>query len=109
VNAEVLEALGADGVLINVARGSVVDEAALVEALKTGTILAAGLDVFEREPAYTPELARLQNVVLTPHVGSGTHWTRNRMAELTVRNLMSWFDGAGPVTPVPETPWTKAA
>ncbi|MFC3690597.1 2-hydroxyacid dehydrogenase [Chenggangzhangella methanolivorans] len=106
VNAEVLKALGPNGVLINVARGSVVDEAALVDALTSGGILAAGLDVFEREPAYMPELGRLANVVLTPHVGSGTHWTRERMADLTVANLETWFDGKGPVTPVPETPWT---
>ena len=105
VDETVLRSLGERGVLINVARGSVVDEAALVAALKTGVILAAGLDVFEKEPGYTPELAELANVVLTPHVGSGTHWTRERMAELTVSNLTSWFDGKGPVTPVPETPW----
>jgi lactate dehydrogenase-like 2-hydroxyacid dehydrogenase len=83
----------------------VVDEARLVEALVSEKILAAGLDVFADEPRFAPELADLTNVVLTPHVGSGTHYTRSLMAELGLRNLKSWFDGQGPVTPVPETPW----
>lgn len=107
VGADVLEALGPDGVLVNVARGSVVDEAALFDALSSGRLAAAGLDVFEREPGFTPALAALDSVVLTPHVGSGTHWTRARMADLAVLNLTSWFDGRGPVTPVAETPWPK--
>ncbi|NJL50829.1 MAG: 2-hydroxyacid dehydrogenase, partial [Blastochloris sp.] len=105
VNAEVLQALGPRGILINVARGSVVDEPALIEALKAGTILAAGLDVFADEPNVPAELIAMDNVVLLPHVGSATLYTRQAMAQLTVDNLVSWFEGRGPLTPVPETPW----
>lgn len=100
-----LAALGRDGILINIARGSVVDEGALVAALKDGTILSAGLDVFAHEPQVPPELVALDQVVLLPHVGSGTHHTRAAMGQLVVDNLLSWFDGRGPLTPVPETPW----
>lgn len=109
IDAGALEALGPRGVLVNVARGSVVDEAALIGALRSGTIAAAGLDVYEREPQLSPGLAELDNVVLTPHVGSATHATRGAMAALAVENLLSWFDGRGPVTPVPETPWPRPA
>ena len=108
IDARVLEALGPDGLLINVARGSVVDEDALVDALRAGTILGAGLDVFASEPAFTPELANFSTVVLTPHVGSATHHTRSLMAALGERNLVAWFAGEGPVTPVPETPWSSS-
>jgi lactate dehydrogenase-like 2-hydroxyacid dehydrogenase len=107
VNREVLEALGPNGVLVNIARGSLVDEAALIEALASGKILAAGLDVFEHEPHVPEALMKLDNVVLTPHVGSATVPTRNAMANLVVANLFSWIDGKGPITPVPETPWKK--
>ena len=107
VNREVLEALGPNGVLVNIARGSLVDEAALIEALNSGTILAAGLDVFEHEPHVPEALIKLDNVVLTPHVGSATVPTRNAMANLVVENLFSWIDGKGPLTPVPETPWKR--
>lgn len=103
VDAEVLAALGPDGILINVARGTVVDEAALVEALKSGTILAAGLDVFRDEPRVPEALLALDNVVLLPHVGSATRHTRAAMGQLVVDNLLSWFDGKGALTPVPET------
>jgi lactate dehydrogenase-like 2-hydroxyacid dehydrogenase len=102
VNKEVLEALGPDGILINVGRGSVVDEAALVQALKDGKILSAGLDVFEDEPRVPAELVAMDHVVLLPHVGSASVHTRNAMGQLVVDNLLSWFAGKGAVTPVPE-------
>jgi lactate dehydrogenase-like 2-hydroxyacid dehydrogenase len=107
INAEVLRALGPQGILINVARGSVVDEQALIEALRTGTILSAGLDVFEHEPKVPQELIEMDHVVLLPHVASASIHTRNAMGQLVVDNLTSWFSGKGPVTPVPETPWTS--
>jgi lactate dehydrogenase-like 2-hydroxyacid dehydrogenase len=103
VNAEVLEALGPNGILVNVARGSVVDEAALVEALRSKTILGAGLDVFEHEPAVHPGLLEVGNAVLLPHVGSASVPTRDAMGRLVVENLVSWFDRGVPVTPVPES------
>jgi lactate dehydrogenase-like 2-hydroxyacid dehydrogenase len=104
VNAEVMKALGPRGVIINVARGTVVDEQAMVAALKSGTILAAGLDVFEKEPHVPDELKSMQNVVLLPHIGSASVVTRNAMDQLVVDNLKSWFAGKGPLTPVAETP-----
>lgn len=104
VNADVLKALGPRGVLINVARGSVVDEPALVAALKSGTILAAGLDVFANEPSVPDELKTMQNVVLLPHIGSASVVTRNAMDQLVVDNLKNWFAGKPPLTPVAETP-----
>jgi lactate dehydrogenase-like 2-hydroxyacid dehydrogenase len=102
VDAEVLAALGPDGILVNVGRGSVVDEQALVRALKDGKILSAGLDVFEDEPRVPAELIAMEHVVLLPHVGSASVHTRNAMGQLVVDNLVSWFDGHGAVTPVPE-------
>ena len=105
INAEVLEALGPDGILINIARGSLVDEKALIEALRNKTILAAGLDVFENEPSVPQELIALENAVLLPHVGSASVKTRRAMAECVVSNLFAWADGKPPLTPVPETPW----
>ncbi|MGO4707421.1 2-hydroxyacid dehydrogenase [Microvirga sp. 2MCAF38] len=108
INAEVLKALGPEGVLINVARGSVVDEKALIEALSSGAILSAGLDVFEDEPRVPQELIDMEHVVLLPHVASASVHTRNAMGQLVVDNLTSWFSGHGPKTPVPETPWLKA-
>jgi lactate dehydrogenase-like 2-hydroxyacid dehydrogenase len=104
INAEVMTALGPRGVIINVARGSVVDEQALIAALKSGTILAAGLDVFANEPAVPDELHSMQNVVLLPHIGSASMVTRNAMDQLVVDNLKAWFAGKPPLTPVPETP-----
>ncbi|MCP3462599.1 2-hydroxyacid dehydrogenase [Bradyrhizobium sp. CCGUVB23] len=104
INAEVLKALGPRGVLVNVARGSVVDEAALVQALKSGTILAAGLDVFAAEPNVPDELKTMQNVILLPHIGSASVVTRNAMDQLVVDNLKTWFAGKPPITPVAETP-----
>ena len=106
VNADVLAALGPDGILVNVARGSVVDEAALLAALKARTILGAGLDVFADEPRVPADFLALDNVVLLPHVGSATHHTRAAMGQLVVDNLVAWFEGRAPLTPVPETPWS---
>ncbi len=105
VNAEVLEALGPDGVLVNIARGSLVDETALIEALRTGKILAAGLDVYDNEPNVPEALIALPNAVLLPHVGSASVKTRRAMAECVVGNIFAWADGKPPLTPVPETPW----
>jgi lactate dehydrogenase-like 2-hydroxyacid dehydrogenase len=111
INAEVLRALGPEGVLINVGRGSTVDEPALVEALRSKTILSAGLDVFADEPKVPAELIAMDHVVLLPHVGSASVETRRAMGQLVVDNLISWFSGKGPLTPVAETPWpgTKRA
>ena len=105
VNTQVLDALGPDGVLINIARGSLVDETALIEALRTGKILAAGLDVFENEPNVPKELVALDNTVLLPHVGSASVRTRRAMAQCVIDNVFAWADGKPPLTPVPETPW----
>lgn len=105
IDAAVLKALGPEGILINVARGSVVDERALIEALRSGTILSAGLDVFEDEPRVPQELIEMDHIVLLPHVGSATVHTRSAMGKLVADNLVSWFTGKGPMTPVPETPW----
>jgi lactate dehydrogenase-like 2-hydroxyacid dehydrogenase len=108
VNAEILRALGPDGVLISMARGSLVDEPALIEALRNRTILAAGLDVFANEPHVPAELLALDNAVLLPHVGSASIKTRKAMADLVVNNILAWVDGKPPLTPVPETPWKGA-
>ncbi|MGO4669658.1 2-hydroxyacid dehydrogenase [Bosea sp. 2RAB26] len=108
INADVLKALGPNGIVINVGRGSVVDEQALIEALKNKVILSAGLDVFEDEPRVPAELIAMDHVVLLPHVGSASVHTREQMGQLLVDNLVSWFDGRGPLTPVAETPWKKA-
>ncbi len=105
IGRDVLAALGPDGILVNMGRGSVVDEPALIEALRTGAIRAAGLDVFPDEPNVAPELIALPNTVLLPHVGSASVYTRDAMGQLVVDNLSSWFDAGKPLTPVPETPW----
>jgi lactate dehydrogenase-like 2-hydroxyacid dehydrogenase len=104
INADVLKALGPRGVLINVARGSVVDEDALIAALKDGTIMAAGLDVFANEPQVPDALKTMQNVVLLPHIASASVTTRNAMDQLVVDNLKDWFAGKPPITPIAETP-----
>jgi lactate dehydrogenase-like 2-hydroxyacid dehydrogenase len=104
INAEVLNALGPRGIVVNVARGSVIDEPALIAALKSGGILAAGLDVFAQEPNVPDELRAMHNVVLLPHIGSASVVTRNAMDQLVVDNLKLWFDGKAPMTPLPETP-----
>jgi lactate dehydrogenase-like 2-hydroxyacid dehydrogenase len=103
----VLEALGPEGFLINIARGSVVDEPALIRALQAGRIAGAGLDVFASEPDVPEELVSMENVVLLPHVGSGSRHTRDMMNRLIAENLKSWAAGRGPLTPVPETPWLR--
>ncbi len=100
IDARVLGALGPNGILVNVARGSVVDEQALIEALRTGALGAAALDVFENEPVVPPALRELENVVLAPHVGSATHETRAAMGDLTVDNLLRHFAGQRVLTPV---------
>jgi len=105
INAEVLDALGPNGILINMARGSVVDEPALIRALKDKKILSAGLDVYVNEPEVPKELIAMENIVLFPHLGSASVWTRNKMDQLVVDNLASWAAGKGPLTPVAETPW----
>jgi lactate dehydrogenase-like 2-hydroxyacid dehydrogenase len=105
INAEVLAALGPTGILINMARGSVVDEAALIRALQDKTILSAGLDVYVREPEVPPELIAMDHVVLFPHLGSASVATREKMDQLVVDNLLAWAAGKAPLTPVAETPW----
>ncbi|MBD2748424.1 2-hydroxyacid dehydrogenase [Microvirga sp. BT688] len=105
INADVLKALGPNGVLINVARGTVVDEQALIEALRSGTILSAGLDVYEDEPRVPQELIDMEHVVLLPHIASASVHTRNAMGKLVADNIVSWVEGKGPLTPVPETPY----
>lgn len=104
INAEVLDELGPRGVVVNVARGSVIDEDALIAALKGGRILAAGLDVFASEPNVPDELKAMSNVVLLPHIGSASVVTRNAMNQLVVDNIKAWFVGKPPLTPIPETP-----
>ncbi|HZQ12223.1 MAG TPA: 2-hydroxyacid dehydrogenase [Pseudolabrys sp.] len=105
INAEVLKALGPNGILINMARGSVVDEPALIAALKNRTIYSAGLDVFAKEPQVPKELMEMDHVVLFPHLGSSTEVTRAAMDQLVVDNVLAWAAGKPPLTPVPETPY----
>jgi len=100
INAKTLKALGKKGILVNIARGKIVDEKALIDALESGTIGGAGLDVFEHEPDVPSALCRLDNVVLQPHVGSATHETRGAMAQLVVDNLKLYFEKAQVLTPV---------
>ena len=96
LNAERLAQMRPGAFLINTARGDIVDEAALAEALQRGTIAGAGLDVFEKEPAVTPALTALDNVVLLPHLGSATTETRVAMGERALANLVAFFDGRAP-------------
>ena len=100
IDRQVLRALGPTSFLINVARGSVVDEAALVTALMEQEIGGAGLDVFEDEPNVPDALLQMDNVVLLPHIGSGTFETRQAMADLVYKNLKAYFDNGALVTPV---------
>ncbi|ATA26014.1 hydroxyacid dehydrogenase [Brenneria goodwinii] len=101
VNRDVLRALGSDGMLINISRGSVVDEQALVEAIEQGTIAGAGLDVFAHEPDVPAGLLGKPNVVVTPHMASATWSTRREMSRLVMENVDAWFAGQPLVTPVP--------
>jgi lactate dehydrogenase-like 2-hydroxyacid dehydrogenase len=101
IDAGVLEALGPQGYLVNVARGSVVDQQALIEALGRGAIAGAALDVFDNEPDIDPRLFELDNVILTPHIGSATNETRQAMAQLTLDNLRAYFRDGSVLTPVP--------
>jgi lactate dehydrogenase-like 2-hydroxyacid dehydrogenase len=105
INAQVLDALGPDGIFINMARGSVVDEPALIKALQGKRILSAGLDVYANEPQVPKELIEMENVVLFPHLGSASEATRRAMDQLVVDNLLAWGAGRPPLTSVPETPW----
>ncbi len=102
INREVLDALGPEGMLINVSRGTVVDETELVSALQEKRLGYAGLDVFEAEPRVPQALFDMPNVILLPHVGSATHETRAAMAALTVDNLIQFLQDGSVLTPVPE-------
>ncbi|HET9471779.1 MAG TPA: NAD(P)-dependent oxidoreductase, partial [Usitatibacter sp.] len=95
----VIEALGPQGVFVNISRGSVADEAALIEALADGRLGGAGLDVFATEPRIPEAFFAMENVVLQPHVGSATHPTRRAMGQLVVDNLAAFFAGKPLVTP----------
>jgi lactate dehydrogenase-like 2-hydroxyacid dehydrogenase len=105
INAAVLDALGPNGIVINMARGSVVDEPALIKALQDKRIMAAGLDVYVKEPEVPQALIEMENVVLLPHVGSASVHTRDKMDQLVADNILAWAAGEPPLTPVPETPW----
>ena len=105
INAEVLKALGPTGIVVNMARGSVIDEPALIEALKNRTIYSAGLDVFVNEPHVPKELLEMEHIVLFPHLGSASEATREAMDQLVVDNILAWAAGKPPLTPVAETPF----
>ncbi len=105
ISTEVLKALGPNGILVNMARGSVVDEPAVIEALRNRTIYSAGLDVFAKEPHVPKELLEMDHIVLFPHLGSSTEVTRAAMDQLVVDNLLAWMAGKPPLTPVAETPY----
>lgn len=102
INRKVMNALGPQGTLINVARGSVVDEAELILALQEGRLGSAGLDVFEAEPKVPQALIDMDHIVLTPHIASATVETRQAMSDLVVANLVEYFEKGTPVAPVPE-------
>lgn len=104
INADVLHALGSDGVLINVGRGWTVDEDDLAAALRDGTIAAAGLDVFQDEPKVPANLLAAPNLTVFPHIASASVPTRNKMADLVADNLIAWFSEGKAISPVPETP-----
>lgn len=101
VDGAVLDALGPGGFLVNAARGTIIDQPALIQALADGRIAGAALDVFEHEPEVPAELLAMENVVLTPHIASSTTETRRAMADLVYDNLRAHFDGKPVLTPVP--------
>jgi lactate dehydrogenase-like 2-hydroxyacid dehydrogenase len=105
IDAKVLSALGPKGILINMARGTCVDETALIAALKARVIHSAGLDVFWNEPNTNPELLTLDNLTVLPHVGSASNYTRDGMGQMVVDNLVAFTKGTPPPSPVPETPF----
>ncbi|MBY6162115.1 2-hydroxyacid dehydrogenase [Mameliella alba] len=100
VTREAIEALGPRGVVVNISRGTTIDEGALLDALESGAIAGAGLDVFENEPNIDPRFLKLDNVVLQPHQGSGSVETRTAMAELQLANVAAFLEGKPLVTPV---------
>ena len=101
VNGPVLDALGPNGFLVNTARGSIVDQPALIVALQEKRIAGAALDVFDAEPNVPEELMAMENVILTPHIASSTHETRRAMGDLVLDNLQAHFAGKPVLTPVP--------
>lgn len=107
INADILRRLGSDGVVVNVARGTVVDQAALADALRTGAITAAGLDVLDKEPSCPPELIGLPNLVLSPHMGGNTQTSRANMCARAIANLDAFFGGKP--LPYPVRPALAAA
>lgn len=102
IDHDVLAALGAGGVVVNISRGSIIDEAALVAALQAGLVAGAGLDVFEHEPRVTPALFELPQVALSPHIGGNTHEAQDAMRLMVLDNLAAFFAGRAPLTPVPD-------
>ncbi len=109
INSEILDLLGPEGILVNISRGSVVDTAALTQALRDRRILGAALDVYEGEPQVPPALLELDNIVLMPHLGSGSQHTHRMMAKLTYDNLVAWFETGRPLTPIVESEaWIRA-
>lgn len=100
ISRDIMKALGSDGALVNLGRGSLIDEGAMIELLKSGDLGGAALDVFENEPEMSEELWSMSNVVLSPHMGSATTKTRWAMADLVVRNLMAYRDNVPLITPV---------
>lgn len=101
IDTKTLNALGPKGIIVNISRGSVINEQAMVQALLDGRLGGAGLDVFENEPKVPDELKSLDNVVLVPHIGSATSETRRAMAALVLENALNWADQGQLVTPVP--------
>jgi lactate dehydrogenase-like 2-hydroxyacid dehydrogenase len=100
VSAGVIDAVGPEGILVNIARGSVIDQSAMLRALAEGRLGGAGLDVFEGEPAVPAELMAMDQVVLTPHVGSATRETRRAMGQLVLDNLAAFLAGKGLLSPI---------